>query len=94
MRFYAHTKRDELRMALHNFVPHNDKNLKAAVIPTDLYLARGIVIHAVQCFYDGPSPPETGPFAELLKVPSLFSSTKSQGYAQLVSQLRNRRSLD
>ncbi|KAE9374008.1 FAD-binding domain-containing protein [Stipitochalara longipes BDJ] len=84
VRFYTLSKGNELRTALHNFVPHSDENLKAAVILTDLYIAKGIVLHAVNYFYDDPLPPETGPFAEFLKIPSLFDSTKSQGYAQLL----------
>lgn len=35
-------------------------------------------------FYDGPDPPATGVFADILKIPSLKDQTKTRKYSNLL----------
>lgn len=83
-RLYDTTNADRLYKALHNFVPETPDSGKSAVIFTKLDVVGGIDMLLLFFFYDGPTPPTSGPFSEFLKVPSIIDTTGTQRYAQLV----------
>lgn len=82
--FYDTTKADQIYAALHNFIAHGAEDPKAAIIFTDLNLATGIRSRLIFYFYDGPTPPTTGPFAEFLKINN-SCILKTRTYSDLVS---------
>lgn len=88
-RMYSKSKRDEVLALVHKISPHEDHDPKAAIIYTDAIYNRGKRMGYIYVFlfYDGPEPPSEGPFADLLKIPSVSSSTKSQTYTELVSHM-------
>jgi hypothetical protein len=85
-RMYSQSKRDEVLALVHKLAPHEDHDPKAAIIYTDtIYGSRKRMGYLyVFLFYDAPEPPSAGPLADLLKVPSVISNTKSQTYTELV----------
>ena len=87
MRIYAGGKADEIYAALHNFVPGNANEEKAAIILTDVTAVGGTRIFLIFYFYDGPNPPTTGPLAQFLNIGSMIDITDTQSYSKLVSFL-------
>jgi len=84
---YDATKDDELYAALHNFVGNGAEDPKAAIIFSDLVLAAGITTKLIFYFYDNPTPPTSGPFADFFRVLNLACVPKTQKYSELVSLL-------
>jgi hypothetical protein len=85
-RMYLKSKRDEILALVHRIAPHEDHDPKAAIIYSDALYGSGKKLGYIYVFffYDAPEPPSTGPFAELMKIPSVMSDTKSQTYTELV----------
>jgi hypothetical protein len=84
-RIYDTTHEDEIYAALHDFVPHGPRDPKAAIIHTNSIAAGNTKSHILIFFYDGPTPPTTGPFADFINIPPLIDQTGTQSYASLVS---------
>lgn len=85
MRLYGGEKADEIHAALHNFVPGNADDTKAAIILTDITAVAGLNIFLIFYFYGEPEPPTTGPFADFLSIDATLDLTESRSYADLVS---------
>ncbi len=83
-RMYSKSKRDEVLALVHKIAPHEDHDPKAAIIYSDTIFLNGMGYIYVFLFYDSPEPPSAGPFADLLKIPSVTSDTRSQTYTSLV----------
>jgi hypothetical protein len=81
---YSQLQEKKLYPLLHDFIGDGAKDPKAAIIFTDLVLGAGIKQKMIFYFYDGPSRPSTGPFADFFKVPSLACLPKKQKYSDLV----------
>jgi len=81
---YDESQSDELYAALHEYVGHGAEDPKSAIIFTDLSLGVGARPKLLFYFYDGPSPPKTGPFADFLKVFNLACVPKRQKYSELL----------
>ena len=88
-RLYSKSRRDELYALLHKIAPHEDHDPKAAIIYSDAIYGSGKRVGYIYVFlfYDAPEPPSTGPFADLLKIPSMTSDTKTQTYTALVGYM-------
>ena len=84
IRIYDGNKADEIYAALHKFVPGNADDSKAAIILTDVTAVGGLKTFLIFYFYQGPSPPTEGAFAEFLRIGSTISLTKTRSYADLV----------
>jgi FAD/FMN-containing dehydrogenase len=82
---YDANQSDALYAALHNFVANGAQDPKAAVIFTDLLLAGGINTKLIYYFYDGPTPPTSGPFADWFKIINPLCLPRTQKYSELVS---------
>jgi hypothetical protein len=67
-------------------VPGGAEDPKSAIILTNIDAVGGITTIIIFYFYDGPTPPTTGPFADFLSIPSILDVTSTQSYAQLVSR--------
>ena len=85
MRIYGGGKADEIYAALHEFVPGNADDPKAAIILTDTILVGASQLFIIFYFYDGPEPPKEGAFAKFLEIDATLDITKKQSYADLVS---------
>ena len=83
-RIYAAEKADEIYAALHDFVPGNQDDQKAAIILTDNTSTGGNEFLLVFYCYDGPEAPTTGPFAKFLEIGALLDTTSTRSYAELV----------
>ncbi|KAH3911295.1 hypothetical protein HBH56_132870 [Parastagonospora nodorum] len=81
---YALNQSEALYAALHNFVANGAQDPKAAVIFTDLLLLDGTSLKLLYYFYDGPTPPKSGPFADFFKIPNLTCLPRTQKYSELV----------
>lgn len=81
---YDETKADELYAALHEFVGHGAEDPKAAIIFTDLVLGVGTRSKLIYYFYDGPTPPTSGPFAQFFNILNLACLPKRQKYSELL----------
>jgi len=75
---------DKMYAALHNFMANGEKDRKAAIIFSDLVLSAGLKTKLLFAFYDGPTPPETGPFADFFKIPAITCLPRTQKYSELV----------
>lgn len=84
MRIYDSSKANEIYSALHNFVPGNAEDPKAAIILTDITAVGGLKLFLIFYFYDGPEPPTEGPFAQFLDIESTIALTSTRSYADLV----------
>ncbi|KAI6783908.1 Bifunctional solanapyrone synthase-like protein [Emericellopsis cladophorae] len=84
MRMYAADQVDALFSALHDFIPANNEDVKAAIIPTDLTAAGGPPLFLVFYFYHDAEPPTEGALANFLEIPSTLDTTKTQSYAGLL----------
>lgn len=82
---YDGGKADEIYAALHNFVPGNAEEEKAAIILTDITAIGGAKLFLIFYFYDAPKPPTTGPLAQFLNIGSIIDTTSTKSYANLVS---------
>lgn len=82
--FYDNSNADKLYAALHNFVANGAQDPKAAIIFTDLAALGGLQLKAIYYFYDGPTAPTTGPFADFLKISNPLCLPKTQKYSELV----------
>jgi hypothetical protein len=82
---YEPSQSDALYAALHNFVANGAQDPKAAIIFSDLLLYAGIGTKLVYYFYDGPTPPTSGPFADFLKILNPACLPRTQKYSELVS---------
>lgn len=78
------TQSEALYAALHNFVANGEQDTKAAIIFTDLILAEGISSKLIYYFYDDPTPPTSGPFADFFKIVNPACLPKTQKYSELV----------
>jgi hypothetical protein len=81
---YSQLQEKKLYSILHDFVGHGAKDPKAAIIFSDLVLGGGTKQKIIFYFYDGPTRPTTGPFADFFKVPSLACLPRKQKYSDLV----------
>lgn len=84
MRVFTKSQSSTLISILHKFTPANELDPRAALIYSDLVTVAGNMT-IMHLFYDNPEPPTVGPFAELLKVPSVFSTTKTRKYSDLLA---------
>ncbi|EGX50845.1 hypothetical protein AOL_s00054g931 [Orbilia oligospora ATCC 24927] len=84
MRIYDESKADAIFKALHEFVPYNLQDKKAAIITTNIFAIGGTRAFIMFYFYDGETPPTTGPFADFLKIGSIIDITKTQTYPELL----------
>lgn len=84
MRIYSEKDAGALYEALHEFVPANAEDPKAAIIFTDILIIGGEKLYLNFYFYDGPEPPTEGAFAKFLEIPSTLDTCKTQSYADLV----------
>lgn len=85
LRVYADAHRDDLYAALHNFVPTNADDPKAAVIFTDVLAIDAVPVIIVYYFYDGATPPtDDGPLAPFLAIPALVDATETRTYTDLL----------
>jgi hypothetical protein len=82
---YDANQSDALYAALHNFVANGAQDPKSAVIFTDLLLSGGISSKLIYYFYDGPTRPTSGPFADFFKIVNPLCLPKTQKYSELVS---------
>jgi FAD/FMN-containing dehydrogenase len=82
---YGENQSDALYAALHNFVANGAQDPKAAVIFSDLILVGGLPTKLVYYFYDGPTRPTSGPFADFFKIVNPTCLPKAQKYSELVS---------
>ncbi|SPJ84157.1 related to 6-hydroxy-d-nicotine oxidase [Fusarium torulosum] len=83
-RVYDESKTEELYKAMHEFIPYSNEDPKAAIIVTSLILTGGSKLNLLFYFYDGEKPPTSGPFADLLKIKTTLSTTKTQSYPDLL----------
>ncbi|KAF5000212.1 hypothetical protein FGRMN_1933 [Fusarium graminum] len=83
-RLYDGKKSDEIFAAMHKFIPNSNQDTKAAIIVTDLIITGGSKLNLLFFFYDGEKPPTSGPFADLLKIKSTTSDTKTRSYPDLL----------
>lgn len=81
---YDSSKDDKLWANLHDFVVNGAQDPKAAIIFSQIVALGGLKTNIIYTFYDGPSPPTTGPFADLLKIPGIACAPKKRSYADLV----------
>ncbi|KAK6357613.1 hypothetical protein TWF718_001921 [Orbilia javanica] len=84
MRIYDDSKREAIFKALHDFVPYNPQDPKAAIIATNSFAIGGTRSFIMFYFYDGETPPTSGPFADFLKIGSILDITKTQTYPELL----------
>jgi hypothetical protein len=84
-KIYDPTQATAIFAGLHAFAATGSQDPKAAIIETNLVLVGGITSHLLYYFYDGPTPPTQGPFADLLAIPALISTVSTQSYSSLVS---------
>lgn len=82
---FDNSQSDKIYAALHNFMASGEKDPKAAIIFTDLILTAGLGSKLLFTFYDGPTPPSTGPFADFFKIPAIECLPRTQKYSELVS---------
>lgn len=82
---YDQSQDDKLYTALHNFVAHGAQDPKAAIIFSQLLTLGGNKTTLLYLYYEGPSPPSTGPFADFLKIKGTACLPKKRSYADLVS---------
>ena len=82
---YDESKANQLYAVLHDFAGHGAEDPKAAIIFSDLVLAAGIKVKLLFYFYDNPTPPTSGPFADFFKISNLACKPKTQKYSELVS---------
>ncbi|KAM0543961.1 hypothetical protein ACHAPJ_012056 [Fusarium lateritium] len=87
MRIYDESKTDDIYKALHEFIPYNNLDPKAAIIVTSIVAVGSSKAFIVFYFYDGEEPPTSGPFADFLKIKSLIAITKKQTYAELTTTI-------
>ncbi|KAM0232511.1 hypothetical protein ACHAP5_010683 [Fusarium lateritium] len=83
-RIYDGSQTEELYKAMHEFIPYSNEDPKAAIIVTSLIAIGGIKLNLLFYFYDGEKPPTSGPFADLLKIKTTISTTKTQSYPALL----------
>lgn len=82
--FYDNSQDDKLHAALHEFTANGAQDPKAAIIFSQVVALGGLKTNIIYTFYDGPTPPTTGPFADFLKIPGLGCAPKTRSYADLV----------
>lgn len=81
---YEDSQDDAIYAALHEFVANGAQDPKAAIILSQIVALNGLKSNIVYVFYDGPKPPTTGPFSEILKIPGIVCAPKRRTYADLV----------
>ncbi|KAF1851591.1 FAD binding domain-containing protein [Cucurbitaria berberidis CBS 394.84] len=81
---YDASQEDKLYAALHTFVADGAQDPKAAIIFTNLIATGGAKTDVVYYFYDGPTPPTSGPFANFLTIPALQCLPRTQKYSELL----------
>lgn len=84
MRIYDGSKAGEIFSALHDFVPDNAHDEKAAIILTDNLVVGGLELFIIFYYYEAPEPPTEGAFAKFLEIDSTTDLTKTRTYADLV----------
>ena len=82
---YDATQDDKLYAALHRFVANGAEDPKAAVIFSSLIAVGGVTTNLIYYFYDGPTRPTSGPFADFFTIPGLVCLPRTQKYSELVS---------
>jgi FAD/FMN-containing dehydrogenase len=87
---YPANQSEALYAALHNFVANGAKDPKAAIIFTDLILVGGASTKLIYYFYDGPTPPKSGPFADFFKIINPTCLPRTQKYSELVSSCNSK----
>ncbi|KAL5113813.1 hypothetical protein ACEQ8H_008314 [Pleosporales sp. CAS-2024a] len=80
---YTPDQDEALYAALHNFVANGAQDPKAAIIFTDLILADSTTSKIIYYFYDAPTPPASGPFADFFKIVNPLCVPKTQKYSEL-----------
>ncbi|KAJ4336002.1 hypothetical protein N0V87_005723 [Didymella glomerata] len=81
---YDESQDDKIHAALHEFVASGAHDPKAAIIVSQLVAVGGSKSNIMYTFYDGPTPPTNGPFADFLKIPGIGCAPKSRSYADLL----------
>lgn len=81
---YDSNKDDSLYANLHDFIAYGAQDPKAAIIFSQIVVLGGLKTNIIYVFYDGPTPPTTGPFADLLKIPGIACFPKKRSYADLL----------
>ncbi|KAJ8108429.1 hypothetical protein OPT61_g8178 [Boeremia exigua] len=81
---YDNSVEDSLYTALHDFTAKGAEDPKAAIIFSQLVAVGGLKTNLIYTFYDGPTPPTTGPFADLLNIPGIACLPRRRSYASLL----------
>ncbi|KAF2033166.1 FAD-binding domain-containing protein [Setomelanomma holmii] len=81
---YEDSQCDALYAALHNFVGNGARDPKAAIIFSDLVAVEGLETRLLYYFYDGPTRPTAGLFADFFNIPGLICAPKTQKYSELL----------
>lgn len=84
-RVYRGKQIDQVFAALHDFVPTNKDDTKAAVIVNGIYVVGGINFANIFYYYGAPEPPTTGPLAKFLAIKAIADTTSTRSYPDLVS---------
>jgi hypothetical protein len=82
-RLYSADKASQIFDAYHNTFKAGE-DPKAALILSTFWTPFNIKFFIIFYFYDGPSPPKTGGFAQLLNIPHTTSNTGTKSYSDLV----------
>ncbi|KAL9616898.1 MAG: hypothetical protein Q9160_008287 [Pyrenula sp. 1 TL-2023] len=80
----SNSRRDDLFSALHKFTAKGAQDPKAAIIFSNVLAVGNIQGFMLHFFYDGATPPATGLFADILKIPSLKDQAKTRTYSSLL----------
>ncbi|CBX97956.1 hypothetical protein IAQ61_000864 [Plenodomus lingam] len=82
---YDPTQDDKLYAALHQYAGNGSAaDPKSGIIFTDLVAAAGVTTKIIYYFYDGPTRPTSGPFADFFKIPGLACLPRKQKYSELL----------
>ncbi|KAL1644043.1 hypothetical protein SLS61_008976 [Didymella pomorum] len=84
---YDESQDDKIHAALHEFTANGAQDPKAAIIVSQLVAVGGSKSNIMYTFYDGPTPPTSGPFADFLKIPGIGCNPKTRSYADLTYTL-------
>ncbi|KAF9691935.1 hypothetical protein EKO04_010037 [Ascochyta lentis] len=81
---YDMSQEEKLYNALHDFTANGARDPKAAIIFSQLITLGGLKSNLIHTFYDGPTPPTTGPFADFLKIRGIACAPKRRSYTDLL----------
>ncbi|KAK5993524.1 putative FAD-linked oxidoreductase [Cladobotryum mycophilum] len=85
-RIYTEASADKIFEAVHEFIPNNAADPKAALIVSQLVLFGGIRSFVIFYFYQDGKPPVSGPLAKFLQIQPLIDQTSTQTYSSLLKK--------